>query len=292
MPELPEIVTYLEALEPRIVGQPLERVRIKSFSLLKTFDPPIAEVDGATVTGLSRVGKRIVWELGDDYLVFHLMVAGRMRWRDRGAAIPGRIGLAAFDFPTGTIVLTEAGTKRRASLHLVRGAEALKALDPGGIEVIGSTLDDFSAGLLAERHTLKRALSDARFISGIGGAFADEILHRAKLSPTQMNTNLTDDEIARLHVAAIDILSEWTQRRREDIGDGFPEKVTAFHEAMAVHGKFGDPCPVCATPVQRIVYASRETNYCPTCQTGGKILADRSLSRLLKDDWPKTVDDL
>ncbi|MBT8197776.1 MAG: formamidopyrimidine-DNA glycosylase [Acidimicrobiia bacterium] len=292
MPELPEIVTYLEALEPRIVGQPLERIRLKSFSLLKTFDPPTSAVEGTTVTGLSRIGKRIVWEFDELFLVFHLMIAGRMRWRDSGAALPGRIGLAAFDFPTGTVLLTEAGTKRRASLHVIQGREALADIDPGGIEVIGSTPEQFRDGLLAERHTLKRALSDARFISGIGGAFADEILHRARLSPMQMNTNLDENEIAALHLAAEAVLVEWIERRRADVGDEFPEKVTAFHEAMAVHGKFGEPCPVCETPVQRIVYASRETNYCPTCQTGGKVLSDRSLSRLLKDDWPKTVDDL
>ena len=211
---------------------------------------------------------------------------------ERGKAIPRKYGQAAFDFPHGTLMLTEAGTKRRASLHVISGREALASLDPGGIEVFEASAAQFKAGLLAERHTLKRALTDARFISGIGGAFADEILHRAKLSPLQMNTNLSEDEIARLHTAARGILEEWTRIRVDETGDGFPEKVTAFHPAMAVHGKFGEPCPVCGSPVQRIVYASRETNYCPGCQTGGKILADRSLSRLLKEDWPATLDEL
>lgn len=292
MPELPEIVTYLEAFRPRIVGRTLVAARVKSFSLLKTFDPPLAAAEGRQITDVGRIGKRIVWELDDVFLVFHLMVAGRFRWREAGAAIPGKVGLAAFDFPDGTAVLTEAGTRRRASLHVVRGRAALEQLDPGGIEVIGSTLGEFTAALLAERHTLKRALSDARFLSGIGGAFADEILHRARLSPLQMNTNLDSDEVQRLHAAAQEILEEWIDRRRADVGDGFPDKVTAFHDAMAVHGKYGEPCPVCGTTVQRIVYADRETNYCPHCQTGGKVLADRSLSRLLRDDWPRTIDEL
>jgi len=220
------------------------------------------------------------------------MVAGRLQWHERGKAIPGKVGLAAFDFDSGTLLLTEAGSKRRASLHLVRGREALAALDPGGIEIEGSSLEAFRRGLLAERHTLKRALSDARYLSGIGGAFADEILHAARLSPLQMNTNLTEEEIGRLHTAAEATLARWVEIRRADTGDGFPTKVTAFHPRMAVHGKYGEPCPVCGTTVQRIVYASRETNYCPTCQTGGRILADRSLSRLLKEDWPSTLDEL
>ncbi len=293
MPELPEIVAYLDALEPRIMGKELQQVRVSSFSLLKTYDPPIDDAEGRTVTGLDRIGKRIVIRLdGERALVIHLMVAGRLHWEPAGKAIPKRYGQAAFDFADGTLMLTEAGTKRRASLHYVAGDEALRDLDPGGTEVVGSTLADFSAGLLAERHTLKRALSDARYLSGIGGAFADEILHRAKLSPLQMNTNLSDEEIARLHDAAQSVLSEWIDIRRADTGDGFPKKVTAFHPQMAVHGKYGEPCPVCGAPIQRIVYASRETNYCPGCQTGGKILADRSLSRLLKDDWPSTLEEL
>ena len=293
MPELPEIVAYLDALEPRVLGEQLERVRVSSFSLMKTFDPPIDDADGRTVVGLERIGKRIVLKLdGDRALVIHLMVAGRLHWEPPGKAIPRKYGQAAFDFADGTLMLTEAGTKRRASLHYVAGEDALRALDPGGTEVIGSTLQEFSKGLLAERHTLKRALSDARYLSGIGGAFADEILHRAKLSPLQMNTNLDEQEIARLHDAAVTSLTEWIEIRRADTGDGFPKKVTAFHPKMAVHGKYGEPCPVCEAPIQRIVYASRETNYCPGCQTGGKILADRSLSRLLKDDWPSTLEEL
>ncbi|MDJ0961905.1 MAG: DNA-formamidopyrimidine glycosylase family protein [Acidimicrobiia bacterium] len=293
MPELPEIVAYLDALEPRVLGEQLERVRVSSFSLMKTFDPPIDDANGRTVVGLERIGKRIVLKLdGDRALVIHLMVAGRLHWEPPGKAIPRKYGQAAFDFADGTLMLTEAGTKRRASLHYVAGEDALRALDPGGTEVIGSTLQQFSEGLLAERHTLKRALSDARYLSGIGGAFADEILHRAKLSPLQMNTNLDEEEIARLHDAAVTSLTEWIEIRRADTGDGFPKKVTAFHPKMAVHGKYGEPCPVCEAPIQRIVYASRETNYCPGCQTGGKILADRSLSRLLKDDWPSTLEEL
>ena len=293
MPELPEIEAYLAALEPRVVGETLERLRVASPSLLRTYEPPVADAAGRVVTGLERIGKRIIFDLENDlFLVLHLMVAGRLHWVDPGKAIPRRYGQAAFDFARGTLLLTEAGTKRRASLHIVRGRDGLAGLDPGGVEVADSTLEEFKAGLLAERHTLKRALTDARFISGIGGAFADEILHRAKLSPLQMNTNLTDDDVERLHAAARAVLEEWVEIRIEETAGGFPEKVTAFHPKMAVHGKFGEPCPVCGAPIQRIVYASRETNYCPGCQTDGKILADRSLSRLLKDDWPATLDEL
>jgi len=293
MPELPEIVTYLDAIDRRVGGDTLEAIRIKSFSLLRTYDPPLDAVFGKKLTGLRRMGKRIVFALeGDLFAVLHLMVAGRLHWHEERKPIPGKIGLAAFDFASGTIILTEAGTKRRASLHIVCGEEALRELDPGGVELDGASLQEFKAALLAERHTLKRALSDARHISGIGGAFADEILHMAKLSPMQMNTNLSDDEIARLFAASKITLAKWLEIRRGDAGDGFPEKVRSTHPLMAVHGKYNEPCPVCAAPVQRIVYASRETNYCPGCQTGGKILADRSLSRLLKDDWPKTIEDL
>lgn len=293
MPELPEIEAYIAALEPRIVGHPMTGVRVASFSLLKTYDPPVDAVAGRTVKSLSRLGKRIVFNFEDTlHLVIHLMVAGRLHWHPPGKAIPKRYGLAAFDFEDGTLLFTEAGTKRRASLHLVDSDEALADLDPGGIEIDSASPEEFAAALLAERHTLKRALSDARFLSGIGGAFADEILHAAKLSPLQMNSNLSEHEIARLHTAAKDVMERWTAIRIEETGDGFPKKVTAFHPQMAVHGKFGEPCPVCNTPVQRIVYASRETNYCPTCQTEGRILADRSLSRLLKDDWPASVDEL
>ena len=293
MPELPEIEAYLAALQPRVVGRVIERVRVASPSLLRTFAPSVDEAAGRTVTGLERIGKRIVFALsGDLFLVVHLMVAGRLHWVDAGKAIPRKYGQAAFDFPEGTLMFTEAGTKRRASLHAIAGRAGLASLDPGGIEVADASASEFKSALLKERHTLKRALTDARFLSGIGGAFADEILHRAKLSPLQMNTNLDDSEIDRLQRASLSVLEEWTHLRIEETGGAFPEKVTAFHPDMAVHGKYGEPCPVCGAPVQRIVYASRETNYCPGCQTGGRILADRSLSRLLKEDWPATLDEL
>lgn len=293
MPELPEIVAYIEAVERRVAGEVLDTVRVRSFSLLRTFDPPLEATFGKKVVALRRLGKRIVFELEDDlFLVLHLMVAGRLHWHERGKVIPVKVGLAAFDFPNGTLLLTEAGTKRRASLHVVSGEAGVAELDPGGIELAECTLEEFTAAVKHERHTLKRALTDARQISGIGGAFADEILHRAKLSPMQINSNLDAGEVARLFEASRATLAEWTEIRREETGDDFPEKVTAFHPRMAVHGKYGHPCPVCGTKIQRIVYASRETNYCPGCQTGGKLLADRSLSRLLKDDWPKTVEEL
>jgi formamidopyrimidine-DNA glycosylase len=294
MPELPEIEAYLAALRPRIGGVVLESVRVQSFSLLRTFDPPIEAAFGRSVVGVRRLGKRIVIQLeGDLFLVIHLMVAGRLHWfEEKKKPLQRKYGLAAFDFASGTLTLTEAGTKRRASLHVVSGADGVASLDPGGLELAGSSRNEFVAALTAERHTLKRALTDARCISGIGGAFADEILHQAQLSPLQMNTNLDDDELTRLHEAAVASLAEWTRIRIEETGDGFPEKVTAFHPKMAVHGKYGEPCPVCGAPIQRIVYADRETNYCPGCQTSGKILADRSLSRLLKDDWPQTLEEL
>ena len=294
MPELPEIEAYLAALRPRIEGAVLDSIRVQSFSLLRTFDPPVEAAFGRPVVGLRRLGKRIVVELdGDLFLVVHLMVAGRLHWFDeKKKPLQRKYGLAAFDFATGTLTLTEAGTKRRASLHIVSGEDGVAALDPGGLELDGSTREEFVAALTAERHTLKRALTDARYISGIGGAFADEIMHRARLSPLQMNTNLDDAELTRLYEAAVASLEEWTRIRIEETGDAFPERVTAFHPKMAVHGKYGKPCPVCGAPVQRIVYADRETNYCPGCQTGGKILADRSLSRLLKDDWPQTLEEL
>lgn len=293
MPELPEIVAYIDALQPRIGDEVLEDIRIRSFSLLRTFDPPIESTFGKRLLQLRRLGKRIVFGFEDDlFMVLHLMVAGRLHWHDEKKAIPAKVGLAAFDYSSGTLLLTEAGTKRRTSLHVVSGEAALADLDPGGIELTTATVDEFASALLAERHTLKRALTDARHISGIGGAFADEILHRARLSPLQMNTNLSEEEVARLFSASVSTLEEWVEIRRADVGDGFPEKVTAFHPRMSVHGKYGEPCPVCGTTVQRIVYSSRETNYCPGCQTDGKILADRSLSRLLKDDWPKNVDEL
>lgn len=292
MPELPEIESYIAALRPRIVGSELAKVRIGSFSLLRTFDPPIDATFGSSVLDLHRIGKRVSIDLdGDLHLVIHLMVAGRFKWLDEPKPLPKRGGLAAFDFTTGSLLLTEAGTKRRASLSVVRSSD-LAEVDPGGIEIADASLESFTTALLTNRHTLKRALTDARYLSGIGGAFADEILHAARLSPTQMNTNLDDEEIARLFEATKRTLDLWTRKRIEETGDGFPTKVTAFHQDMAVHGKFGEPCPVCNAPIQKIVSGSRETNYCPGCQTGGKILADRSLSRLLKDDWPKSLDEL
>ncbi len=293
MPELPDIVVYIEALERRILGETLQRIRVSGISLVKTYDPPLDAAHGTTVSGLRRLGKRIVMELDDDLaLVVHLMVAGRLRWRDPGAKVPAKIGLAAFDFAPGTLILTEAGSKRRASLHLLRGDEALAELDRGGLEVFDIDAAEFAEVLGRERHTLKRSLTDPRFFSGIGGAYADEIMHRAKLSPLVLTDRLTDVDIVGLHTAAREVLTEWTDRLRTKMGDEFPKDVTAFHDEMAVHGKHGQPCPVCGAPVQRIVYASNETNYCPGCQTGGKILADRALSRLLKDDWPRSLDEL
>jgi formamidopyrimidine-DNA glycosylase len=292
MPELPDVVVYLECLHPRIVGQTLQKVRLSSPFLLRSVDPPLAQAAGKTVRGLRRLGKRIVLELDDElYLILHLMIAGRLRWKAPGAKPPGRIGLAAFDFPTGTLLLTEAGTKRRASLHLVQGEEQLAKHQPGGLEVLDADLAAFRAALQRENHTVKRSLTDPRLFSGIGNAYSDEILHRARLSPLTWTTRLTDDESARLFDATHATLREWLERLRAEAGDGFPENVTAFRPDMAVHGRFGLPCPVCKTRVQRIIYAENETNYCPRCQTGGKLLADRSLSRLLKDDWPRSVEE-
>jgi formamidopyrimidine-DNA glycosylase len=293
MPELPDIVVYVEALESRILGEPLEKVRIAGVSVLKTYDPPIHHAEGKRVLEIRRLAKRIVLGLDDDlFLVIHLMVAGRLRWREPGAKVPGKIGLAAFDFPGGALLLTEAGTKKRASLHLVRGEQAMTELSRGGIEVLDTGLGEFTAALGRERHTLKRSLTDPRFFSGIGGAYADEILHRAKLSPMQMSDRLDQDEVARLRSASIEVLEEWTDRLRDKAGGDFPTDVTAFQDEMAVHGKYGEPCPVCGSPVQRIRYASNETNYCPGCQTDGRILADRALSRILKDDFPRTLEEL
>jgi formamidopyrimidine-DNA glycosylase len=293
VPELPDIVVYIEALERRVAGHRLERVRLASPFLLRSVDPPIAAAEGRTVTGLRRLGKRIVFALeGDLFLVLHLMIAGRLRWGARDAKPPGRVGLAAFDFDTGTLVLTEAGSKRRAALHLVRGAEGLRPLERGGLEVLESGLADFRAALLRERHTLKRALTDPRLFSGVGNAYSDEILHHARLSPLQRSDHLEDDAIARLRAACVTVLTGWTDRLRRECGDGFPGKVTAFREGMAVHGRYGEPCPDCGTAVQRIVYAENECNYCPRCQTGGRLLADRALSRLLHDDWPKSIEEL
>lgn len=293
MPELPDVVVYIERLEAFVRGAPLERLRISGPSVLRTFDPPVSAVEGRVVTGFRRIGKRIVFEMEDDLaIVVHLMVAGRLRWREPGTAVPKKRGLAAFDFAEGTVLFTEAGTKKRASIHVVRGEEALAGHDRGGVEPFDATPEEFAAALTRERHTLKRSLTDARLVSGIGGAYADEIMHRARLSPIVLTDRLSTDELHRLHAAAVEVLGEWVERLRDEVGDGFPEKVTAFHEEMAVHGKFNEPCPVCGAPVQRIVYSSNETNYCPGCQTGGKILADRALSRLLKEDFPRSLDEL
>jgi formamidopyrimidine-DNA glycosylase len=292
MPELPDVVVYLECLQPRVVGQPLEKLRLTNPFLLRSVDPPPAQIEGKTVRGLRRLGKRLVFALDDElFVVLHLMIAGRLHWKARGAKPPGRIGLAAFDFPGGTLILTEAGTKKRASLHLVRGEDRLAEHQPGGLELLDADLGAFAAALRRENHTLKRALTDPRLFSGIGNAYSDEILHRARLSPLTWTSRLTDDETARLFDAARATLREWVKRLRADAGDGFPEKVTAFRDGMAVHGRFGQPCPVCGSAVQRIVYAENETNYCPRCQTNGRVLADRSLSRLLKGDWPHSVEE-
>jgi len=293
MPELPDVTVYVEALRERIVGQTLTRLRLASPFILRTVEPGISEFEGQDVLDVRRVGKRIVLEFeGDLFIVLHLMIAGRLKWLPAGAKIPAKLGLAAFDFSNGTLLLTEAGSKRRASLHLVRGDEGVRALDPGGAEVLQIDLQTFRSLLTRERHTLKRALTDPHLFSGIGNAYSDEIFHRAKLSPIQMTTSLSAEEIARLFEATRATLLDWTQRLRDQAGGGFPEKVTAFREGMAVHGRYNKPCPVCGTPVQRIVYAENETNYCARCQTGGRLLADRALSRLLHSDWPKSIDEL
>jgi formamidopyrimidine-DNA glycosylase len=292
MPELPDVAAYIGALEPRIVGQPLERVRVANVFFVRTADPPLASVQGRVVRELRRVGKRIAIGLdGDLWLVIHLMIAGRLHWRAAGAKLGGRNDIAAFDFPTGTLVFTEAGTKHRASLHVLRGEEALAAIDPGGIEVLACDLDAFRKALTVENRTLKRALTDPRIVSGIGNAYSDEILHAAQLSPIALTHKLTPDEWQRLFAATRSMLQLWIDRLRDETQGGFPERV-AFHEDMAVHGRFGKPCPRCGQPVQRIRYADNETNYCARCQTGGALLADRSLSRLLKADWPRTLDEL
>src|SRR5262245_40355247 len=293
MPELPDVVVYIEALERRVVGRTLERVRLLSPFILRTAVPPISAAEGKRVVGLRRVGKRIVLELeGGVFLVVHLMVAGRFRWLARGAAAPGRITLAVFDFADGSLALTEAGTKRRASLHLVQGEAALRAFDAGGLEVLQADLAAFTERLKSENHTLKRALADPRLFSGIGNAYSDEILHRAQLSPVAMTSALSAEEVARLFAATRATLADWTDRLRTAAGTDFPEKVTAFRDGMAVHGRFGKPCPACGAPVQRIRYAENETNYCARCQTGGRVLADRALSRLLHKSWPRNIDEL
>ena len=293
MPELPDIELYLHALRTRVEGHVLDRVRLASPFLLRSVQPPLTEAHGATVTGLSRVGKRIVFHLDDElYLVLHLMIAGRLRWKERGAKLPGRVGLAALDFGSGTLVVTEAGSKKRASLRCVRGAEALARHDPGGLEVLQADLDAFAAAVRSANHTLKRALTDPRILSGIGNAYSDEILHRARLSPFVRSAGLDRARIGALYEAARSVLVEWRDRLIAETGDAFPDKVTAFRPGMAVHGRWREPCPDCGSPVQRIAYAESEANYCARCQTGGRLLADRALSRLLKDDWPETLDEL
>jgi formamidopyrimidine-DNA glycosylase len=293
MPELPDIELYLASLRARLVGKQLERVRLATPFLLRSVEPPLDAVSGRTFTGVRRIGKRIVWEFdGELFLVFHLMIAGRFKWRDRGSAVPKRLGLAAFDFSTGTVLVTEAATQKRASLHVVQGESTLAGFDPGGLEVLTTGVEAFSQMLQKESHTLKRALTDPHLFSGIGNAYSDEILHRAKLSPFRLTRQLTPEDIRVLHASTVATLTEWTARLLADTGDAFPEKVTAFHEGMAVHGRFGKPCPRCGAPIQRIVHGEHEVNYCPGCQTEGRLLADRALSKLLKDDWPRTLDEL
>jgi len=292
VPELPDVLLYQRALTSRIVGQPLERLRIASPFLLRTADPPATDLAGRMVLEVQRLGKRIVFRFEDDFFaVLHLMIAGRLHWKAPGVRIAGRSGLAAWDFPGGSLLLTEAGTKHRASLHLLRGVEELAAHDPGGLDVFRATPEEFRAALTRESHTLKRALTDPHLLDGIGNAYSDEILHAARLSPLRLTAQLTPEEIERLHRATRQTLDHWIERLQVEAGDRFPEKVTAFREGMAVHGRYRKPCPICGSPVQRIRYAANEVNYCATCQTGGRLLADRSLSRLLKEDWPRSLDE-
>jgi len=293
MPELPDVDVYVAAVAARLSNATLERIRLKSPFLLRSVTPPLKDAEGKRVTGVRRLGKRVVIALeGDLFLTLHLMIAGRLHWKDKGAALAGKVSLAAFDFDTGTLTLTEAGSKKRASLHLVRGEPALHDLARGGIEPLDATPASFRAALTRENRTLKRALTDPSIFSGIGNAYSDEILHAARLSPAQLTRNLDDAEIARLHTAVRDTLIGWRDRLTAEAGGKFPEKVTAFRPGMAVHGRFRQPCPVCGSPVQRIVYAENEANYCARCQTGGRLLADRAMSRLLGKDWPKTLEEL
>jgi formamidopyrimidine-DNA glycosylase len=293
LPEIPDLEVYLEHLRRRVVGQPLVRARVASAFLVRTFAPPLRSLEGKRVVGMRRVGKRIVFDFEDElFLVLHLMIAGRLRWRPPDAKVPGKLGLAAFDFPGGTLLLTEASPKKRASLHVVRGLAALRAMDPGGIEPLEADLPAFREALVRESHTVKRSLTDPHLFAGIGNAYSDEILWRARVSPVRLTRALTGDETARLFEATGATLRDWIARLAKETGDEFPEKVTAFHDEMAVHGRYKKPCPACGSPVQRIAYADNESNYCARCQTGGKLLADRGLSRLLRGDWPKTLDEL
>jgi formamidopyrimidine-DNA glycosylase len=307
VPELPDVTVYVERLAPLTVDKPLEGIRIASPFVLRTVSPSPRELVGAKVTGIGRLGKRMIIAVEPAaqpeprsggagveprYIVIHLMIAGRLRWKPRGDKVPGKVGLAAFDFPNGTLMFTEASPKKRAALHIVAGRAALAEFDRGGLDVLSSSTAALAERLRSERHTVKRALTDPMLFDGIGNSYSDEILHAAKLSPFRMTSSLTDDEIAALHRACVEVLTRFTENIRAEVGDGFPDKVTAFRLEMAVHGKYGQPCPVCGTKVQRIVYADNEANYCPTCQTDGRLLADRSLSRLLKDDWPKTLEEL
>jgi formamidopyrimidine-DNA glycosylase len=293
VPELPDVELYLSALRPRIAGRTIERVRVASPFFVRTYDPPITVLAGRTIQALSRIGKRLVFEMDEDlFVVIHLMIAGRFRWKERAAAIPAKVGLAAFDFADHSLLVTEAGTRKQASLHVVRGRVAVDAMDPGGVEIASLSREDFAARLTSSNHTLKRMLTDPHVFSGIGNAYSDEILHAARLSPVRLTQALSADEIARLFEATRTVLSEWTARLQQQAGGEFPEKVTAFHKEMAVHGKYGKPCPRCGAPVQRIVYARNEANYCAPCQTEGRLLADRALSRLLREDWPRTLDAL
>ena len=293
MPELPDVELYLSALRPRIAGRVIERVRVASPFFVRSYDPPISALEGRTIQTLSRIGKRLVFDLDEDlFVVIHLMIAGRFRWKERGAAIPAKVGLLAFDFAEHSLLVTEAGSKKQASLHVVRGRAAVDAMDPGGVEIASLSLDAFAARLTSSNHTLKRMLTDPHVFSGIGNAYSDEILHAARLSPVRLTQALTREGIARLFEATRAVLAEWTARLQQQAAGGFPEKVTAFHKEMAVHGKYGKPCPRCGAPVQRIVYARNEANYCAPCQTDGRLLADRALSRLLREDWPRTLDAL
>jgi len=293
MPEYPDITIYIERLEAFVKGQRLEQIRFASPFFLRTAEPPIKSIHGARIRGFERIGKRIVFVFeGEQFLVVHLMIAGRLRWRKKGCKVPGKVGLAVFDFPNGSLLITEAGSKKRASLHFVKGRTHLDQFNPGGLEVLDVTFEAFQKVLLSENHTLKRSLTDPRFFSGIGNAYSDEILHLAQLSPILLTEKMSEDQIERLYHATRDTLGVWTERLRDEVGSEFPEKVTAFRDGMAVHGRFKKPCPECGALVQRIRYASNETNYCPNCQTGGKLLADRSMSRLLKKDWPRTFEEL